>query len=129
MSYEEPEIETPEVRFGYTATGRVRHVIDDWNVNPRQKSMCNIVVRDIEEMAESFGLGSQEISLMCGLDWCEKCGKWLKTMRYLRSRGKLLGIPSAVIDYLSRDYGLDEEDLADVIDFAAWKQARGRDCA
>lgn len=125
MSNQPDQTEPKQVRFGFTATGSSVHVIDDWGNNRAQKSMCNIVVRDWDEMVKQFGLEEDEATGLLRLDWCGKCDKWLKRMRYLNSMGVPTEVPEWVIKTLSIEFGYANENLAEVINFLEWKEAKG----
>ena len=126
MSFHHPsEDEDQQVRFGFTPTGHAIHVIDDWGSSSYTKSMCNIVVRDWEEMVEQFCLTDDEADELLKLGWCGKCESWLKKMRYLQSRGTPTEVPEWVIEAVSEEMGYAEGNLAQVIDFTLWKEQKG----
>ena len=117
---------SPRVFLGFTATGSNKHIIDQWNRQGKStRSVCNIYVRDIDEMVSEFNLGNDEVDKLLQMKWCSRCQKWLKTMRYFRSMGKETIVPGDVIDVLSKELGYDTGASAQIIDFAGWKKSHG----
>lgn len=117
-------------RIGYTATGRTRHIIDDYSKPGRafDRSVCNTKVRDLDDMMEEFDLNIEDIEELDERSWCTKCEKWLRTMTHLQSQGKKTAVPDAVLDVWSEEFGFTKSNtgLAVVIDMAEWKKAHGR---
>jgi len=125
MSNQTHHSEADEVRFGFTATGSAMHIIDDWSDSRFTKSVCNIKVRDWDEMVEQFSLDDTSADDLLRYDWCGRCEKWLKKMRYFQSMGISAEAPDWVIDALLEHMGYVTEGLAVVIDFNEWKKNRG----
>jgi len=125
MSNQTHHSEADQVRHGFTATGSAKHIVDDWEKNGTQRSVCNIPVRDWDEMVEDFHLDESDAEDMLYFDWCGKCDKWLRKMRYLQSMGVSTEYPDWVIQSMSEEMGYLEEGLAEVIDFLEWKEMRG----
>jgi hypothetical protein len=118
-------------RTGFTPTGSTRHIIDsDATETPRgvvrERSVCNVVVRDMPTMMSEFDLDEPTIRSKAEMPFCHKCVKWLKTMRYLSSQQSEMAASQEFVDFWSQRLGFDTGELAEVIDFLQWKRARGK---